>query len=242
MADNQNVEPTFFFLNNIDTLRDPVRSTRWRVLIPQSIFKASGIQVTVGKDFGQADGVSGTNEFALHVKTCDIPDITINEDKHNYMGFGSSYPTGAEISGELSFDTILLEDMRAYEAMLAWSQACLNTGILANSDNSDGINNRMSDAGLELGLGQHKDMGNNAYGSGALNVLRNSDIKIELYNWMRGDRIVVVKLINAYPKSVKGPKNFNYDSNGKIQQFNFTLHYDRFTTFFPKDNGVGFKR
>jgi len=238
--DNQNVDPTFFFLNRIDGLRDPVRNTRWRVLIPQSVFKASGIEVTVGNDFGFAVGDAGTEEFALHVKTCDFPDIELNEDRHMYMGFGSSYPTGADISTELDFETILLEDMRAYEAMLAWEQACLNTGILSNGDNSSGIGNRQTDAGLELGLGHHKDEGNNAFNTG-VNVLRNNDIKIELYNWMRGDRIVQLKLINAYPKAVTGPKGFNYEATATLQKFTFKLHADRWTVFFPEDNGVGFK-
>jgi len=240
-GDNQEVNPTFFFLNKIDGLRDPVRNTRWRLLIPQDVFKASGIKVTVGNDFGLAEGVAGTEDFALHVKTCAIPDIELTEDKHWYMGFGSSYPVNAKIDADLQFQTILLEDVRAFEAMIAWSQACLNTGLLAQNEASDGLNNRMTeDGGLELGLGQHKDKGNLPHGAD-VNVLRNSSIRIELYNWMRGDRILQLKLINAYPTKVEGPKDFKYTQDAAIQNFNFTLHCDRWTLYVPKDNGVGFK-
>jgi hypothetical protein len=147
-------ENTFFFLNKIDPLRDPVRNTRWRVLIPQSIFKAIGIKTTVGKGFDT--GVEGTDEFALHVKTCAFPDITITGEKHNYMGFGSEFPVNAKIDADLDFETILLEDMRAYEIMLAWEQKCLNTGILVTDKDEIGTD-RISATGLELGLGTNKD-------------------------------------------------------------------------------------
>lgn len=238
---NQNIDPTFFFLNKIDGLRDPVRNTRWRLLIPQSVFQASGLEVTNGNDFGTGSDVNGTDDFALHIKTCDIPDIELKFENHFYMGFGSAYPVNADISANLDFESILLEDMRSYEAMLAWEQACLNTGILS-SDEKSSLKNRMTDEGqLELGLGQHKDEQNNAFGTGVLNVIRNTDVKVELYNWMRGDRILILKLINAFPTKVNGPKAFAQGTNAKLQKFNFTLHCDRWSLFIPKDYAAGFK-
>lgn len=225
MADYSN-QTKLFFLNQIDNLRDPVRNTRWRVLIPSEVFAASGIQVTNGDQF--TNGEDGVDNFSMHVKTCKIPDITLSEGKHWYMGFPSSYPTNATIEANLDFQTILLEDMRAYEAMLGWEQSCLNTGLLVNKSNND----RMNQTGIRLGLGNHKDNENPTS-----RVLRNSNVKVELYNWMRGDVIMTLNLINAYPTSVKG-FDLSYES-ASLVNFNFTLHCDRWTINIPEDYATG---
>jgi len=217
-----------FFLSQIDNLRDPVRNTRWRVLIPSDVFAATGINVTNGDQFN--NGEEGTDEFALHVKACKIPSIKVNDDTHEYMGFKQHHPVNAEISTEITFSTILLEDMRAYEAMLAWEQSCLNTGILVNESNED----RMNQTGLRLGLGTHKDASSD---NTTQKVLRNSNVKVELYNWMRGDVIMRLNLINAFPTSVGG-FDLKYDQAGLIK-FEFTLKCDRWTVQIPKDYKTG---
>jgi hypothetical protein len=215
-----------FFLSGIDNLRDPARSTRWRLLIPSEIFAATGISPTNGLDFGV--GEEGTDDFALHVKSCQIPGISIDDDKHHYMGFESSYPVKANIDADINFETILLEDMRAYEAVLAWQQSIINTGVLVDGNNQD----RMNETGLRLGLGNHKDIVNETG-----KVLRNSDIKIELYNWMRGESIMQMRMINAYPTKVDG-MDLSY-SDAKILNFKFNLHCDRWTVKVNPDYQTG---
>lgn len=225
MADFSN-QTKLFFLSATDGLRDPVRTTRWRVLIPSEVFTASGIQVTNGDQF--TNGEDGTNNFALHVKSCQIPSITTEKADHHYMGFASSHPVNAQISADIAFDTILLEDMRAYEAILGWQQACLNTGLLVNAQNQD----RMNQTGLRLGLGNHKDITNSSS-----QVLRNMNIKVELYNWMRGDVIMRLNLINAFPTNVTG-FDLNYQT-ASIANFKFTLHADRWTIYIPDEYTTG---
>lgn len=225
MADFSN-QTKLFFLSAIDNLRDPVRTTRWRVLIPSEVFAASGIQVTNGDQF--TNGEDGTDNFALHVKSCQIPSIKIDKGEHHYMGFPSSHPINAQISADINFESILLEDMRAYEAMVGWEQACLNTGILVDNQKQD----RMNQTGLRLGLGNHKDITNpNAQ------VLRNANVKIELYNWMRGDVIMRLNLINAFPLEVAG-FDLSYQ-NAAIANFKFRLHADRWTIQIPEDYSTG---
>jgi hypothetical protein len=46
---------------------------------------------------------------------------------------------------------------------------------------------------------------------------------------MNGQVMVELKLINAYPKTVAGPKAFTYGTDAKLQKFTFTLHCDRWT-------------
>lgn len=225
MADFSN-QTKLFSLNGIDNLRDPVRNTRWRVLIPSEIFAATGIQVTNGAQFN--NGQDGTDEFALHVKSCVIPTLK-NENKfHWYMGFKQAHVVNTDMSTEQEFETILLEDMRAYEAMIAWEQACQNTGVLVDGTSND----RMNQTGLRLGLGNHKDVNNET-----AMVVRNNTIKVELYNWMRGDVIMRLNLINAYPTEVSG-FNLNYNA-ADIVNFKFKLFADRWTVQIPEGYTTG---
>jgi hypothetical protein len=225
MADFSN-QTKMFFLSGIDNLRDPVRTTRWRVLIPSSVFAASGIQVTNGDQF--TNGEDGTDNFALHVKSCQIPTLKNTSADHHYMGFPQAHVVNTDISADIEFETILLEDMRAYEAMLGWEQACQNTGVLVNEQ----FNDRMNQTGLRLGLGNHKDIENPTVA-----VVRNSNIKIELHNWMRGEVIMRLNLINAYPTQITGFDLSYKDAN--IANFKFTLHADRWTIQIPEDYATG---
>lgn len=225
MADFSN-QTKLFSLNGIDNLRDPVRNTRWRVLIPSEIFAATGIAVTNGAQF--SNGQDGTDEFALHVKTCKIPELKNESKDHVYMGFKQKHVVNTDMSAEIDFQTILLEDMRAYEAMIAWEQSCHNTGVLSDGSTSD----RMNQTGLRLGLGNHKDKENNTS-----MVVRNNTVKVELYNWMRGDVIMRLNLINAFPTSIGG-FDLNYNS-ADLVNFTFKLMCDRWTVQIPEGYTTG---
>jgi hypothetical protein len=235
-TDNNN---SLYFLSAIDTLRDPVRNTRWRVLVPGEIWAATGLKPTNGNSF---EGEDGMDNFALHVKSCQIPQVQILEDKHWWMGFPSHYPVNATIDASINFETILLEDMKAYEMMMAWNQSCLNTGVLVTDtvgNNSAGTTtaegtNRISETGLKVGLGAHKDTQDLVYNR----VLRNNTIRIQLYNWMRGDVILNLNLINAYPITVAVPTALNYN-NAQIMNFQFTLHADRWQVAIPGGYSTG---
>lgn len=210
---------TDFFLGAIDGLRDPFKTTKWRVLLPPEVFRASGLSPTNGDTFGS---IAGEDNFALHVKGCNIPEISVEYKEVEYMGFKSFFPVNAKIDAEIEFETILLEDMRAYEAILAWEQSIVNTGLLVDDTDQD----RMGATGLELGLGNHK-IGTNPTSQ----VLRNQSVRVELYNWMRGDVILRLTLVNASPTKVAGPA-LAY-GNADLAKFKFSLRCDRFTIFTP---------
>lgn len=222
-------QDTKFFLSAIDNLKDPSRSTRWRFLLPSDIIKSCVGDFTnthSGDLFAAGD--ESTNNFALHVKTCAIPEITSTQSFHNYMGFKSGFVTSAKIDANFAFDAILLEDMRAYEYILAWHQACLNTGVFARD--ATGVADRFAPkSGVKLGLGHHKD-------SDTYKAVRNNKIKVEMYNWFTGEPILIVTLINAVPTSVGG-WSMDYADQGKLNQFKFTLHADRWTVFVAPGGG-----
>ena len=216
-----------FFLSAIDGLRDPARGTKWRMLIPPQIFSATGIKPTNGLDFGS--GQAGEDDFALHIDTASIPEIKTNIDYLYWMGFKSAHPVGADISADLKFTCKLLEDVRAYEAMLAWQNNLYNTGLLVDANGED----RVSKTGLLLGLGAHKDINNTTS-----MVLRNNTIKVEMYNWMRGEPILRLNLINAFPLDVGGWQ-LEHGEQGKLLNFDFTLHCDRWTIYSPEPYTTG---
>ena len=212
---------SMFFLSAIDVLRDPARDTRWRLLVPPSIFAATGIKPSNGLDFGS--GLDGMNDFALHVDSCSIPELNVKDDYISWMGFKSAFPVNAEISADLAFETKLLEDMRAYEAMLGWQQSLVNTGVLVDANDAD----RMGVVGDQLGLGQHKDIKNPSS-----TVLRNNGIAVEMYDWSKGQVILRLKLINAHPTKVEGFE-LHHGEDAKLLKFKFTLHCDRWTIYIP---------
>jgi len=226
MADIENATTKTFFLSNIDNLRDPVRNTRWRMLIPGEIWTAAGIITSQGGvKFSEIGTVEAADDFALHIKTCTIHNITTMTAQHNYMGFPSFFPVNAKIDADFPFDAILLEDMRAYEAVLGWHQACINTSLLERNDVD-----RTNSTGLRLGLGHHKD---NDDANRA--VVRNSTIKVELYNWTNGDIILTVKLHNAFPTAINGFP-LTYAPDAALVNFNFTLHCDRWSVVIPNSD------
>ena len=215
-----------FFITSIDTLRDPVRNTRWRVLIPNSILNIIPIGTTnAGSNFL---GDSASNQFSLHVKDCKLPTIKSKTKELWYMGFAQQHVVQQDgLHGELDFTTILLEDMAAYEIMMGWHQATINTGILSNESQID----RLSPT-IPLGLGVHKN-NNNDYSA----LLRNQTISVELYNWMNGDTIYKLNLINAMPTSVGDMTELKYGPDADIMNFKFKLKYDRWTVHIPDGYG-----
>jgi len=210
---------TQFYLSAIDHLADPSRKTRWRMLIPPEILKSTGYNNTNAMDLFAADS---PDELALHIKTCTIPNMQYTQQGHNYMGFKSNYVVNAKLDADFPFQAILLEDMRAYEAILAWQQGGLNTGLLASGN--DGAAPEMFEfttkSNIKLGLGHHKD--NKDLGK----VVRNNIVKCEMYNWYNGSVILTVTLINAFPTLVGGWQ-LDYSDAGGLNMFNFTLHCDR---------------
>lgn len=214
-----------FYVTGIDGLRDPVRNTRWRVNIPSTVLDAIILDPT--NDIGlKGGGESSTELFAIHVKDCKLPTIKSKTKELWYMGFAQQHVVQQEgLHGEMEFGTILLEDMAAYEIMMAWHQSTINTGILSDAAQVD----RMTGV-LSLGLGVQKNSVN-PYS----NLLRNQTISVELYNWMNGDTIYRLNLINAMPTSVGDITELKYGPDADIMNFKFKLKYDRWTVYIPSD-------
>lgn len=231
MPVNADKKKSLFFAHAIDKLVDPVRSTRWRLVIPTDLLKKVGIEQTNG-DYLDED------EMTLHINGgMKLPDVKIKADKINYMGFEKKYPVQQNgLAGSFNADILLLEDSRAVEMMLGWNQSCLNMGVLAASDNGSELheNNRTANSpsgnNVYLGLGQQEnDYGNdlNAYKT----LLRNQVIRLELYDWMYGRVILSVVYINAWPSEVNfGGFGLDY-ATAKLGKFQVKFDYDRFQMF-----------
>ena len=225
-----------FYASQIDHLPDPLRSTRWRFCVDQNIFRAVGIKPSNGEDFGTTPETA--KEFTLHVSEgAKVPDAKQKLDRIWYMGYEKKYPVQQEgLAGNMSLTALLLEDGRAYETMLAWNQCCLNNGILNTSGVGDtnSETNRIEQGNnkLYLGLGQQEN-----YGNSTAVLLRNAHVTLELYDWMYGDVIMGIRLINAWPSAVTVNTTFNY-SSATLAKFQFTIEYDRWNIWFNKEYKV----
>jgi hypothetical protein len=227
MADNTSPSTTMFYQSGIDTIRDPVRSTRWRMFFGAELFKALPIKPTNGTPF---DGEAGTDEVSIHIKSSQIPGVRIDLDKIWYMGFPSNYATNVQLEGDIPVEFIMTEDMRSFELVYAWVESVINAGILVNPT---GGASRTAEAGRALGLGTHKDAQDSAH-----TVVRNSGIiKTNLYNWHTGAEILTVNLINAIPTSID-PTSLQYQQ-GQLVSFRTNIHYDRFSLSIPTPYSAG---
>lgn len=235
-ADN----PTLFWAGHIDRIADPVRSTRWRMRFGQDLFKAIGIQYTVGP----GSFAEQPDDFSMHiVGGAKVPAVKTRAEKINYMGFEKKYPVQQqELAGSMDLTGIFTEDARAYETVLLWNQRCLNTGVLNATGEGDSIGaekNRLEavkDTGgtaLYLGMGQQENLSQENTDE-TYKVLRNSSVTLELYDWNFGRIIMGIRLINAWPSEVTNTLDGAYD-NAKLLQFKFKLEYDRFNFWFNKD-------
>lgn len=226
-----------FYASNIDHLPDPVRSTRWRLCIDQSIFKAVGVKPTNGYGFGET--LASAKEFPLHISDgAKIPDAAIKSESIWYMGYEKKYPVQQQqLAGTTTLNALLLEDGRAYESMLAWNQCCLNSGILNKTGEGDTNpeRNRLetdSTNKLYLGTGQQEN-----YLNSTAVLLRNHHVTLELYDWMYGNVIMGIRYINAWPSKVSVGQTLNYN-NATLMKFSFEITYDRWNIWFNPDYKV----
>lgn len=232
MALSEEQKKKVFYASAIDHLVDPQRSTRWRLVIPSDIFKLVGVKCTNGVHFGTE---GGDDEFALHVQGgAKVPAVKTKDAKINYMGFEKWFAVQQDgLAGEMDIKCLLLEDMRAYEMMLAWNQTCFNQGILSNTGTNDAIHesDRVANEGnnkIYLGLGQQENH-NNTYAG----LMRNASIRLELYDWMYGNVTLSVLLVNAWPKQVDASQfGLDYET-AKLGTFSVKFRYDRFNLFIP---------
>jgi hypothetical protein len=232
MALSEEQKKKVFYASAIDHLVDPQRSTRWRLVIPTDIFRLVGVNCTNGVHFGTE---GGSDEFALHVQGgAHVPPAKIKDAAINYMGFQKYFAVQQDgLAGEMDIKCLLLEDMRAYEMMMAWNQTCFNQGILSNTGTNDAIHesDRTANEGnnkIYLGLGQQENH-NNVYAG----LMRNASIRLELYDWMYGNVTLSVLLVNAWPKHVDASQ-FGLDyQDAKLGTFSVKFRYDRFNIYIP---------
>ena len=218
---------SLFYVSELDNKRDPVRSTKWRLIIPGNILTIIGnYKLSNGKD--SSTDLELSREFAVGIQGFTMPQIQTTAQKLMFMGFESNFPTGQSNLASTTNVTInMFEDMRSYEYISSWNQSCYNTGVLEDENK----NNRTAQSGLKLGLGTHKD---NITNEANRHDLLRSDVKFQLYNWANGNIILECRLINAWPSTVGSVSAFNYATNANLVTFQTTFTYDRFKLFIPK--------
>lgn len=218
---------SLFYVSEMDNKRDPVRSTKWRLMIPGDILHIIGseFKLSNGED---KEELEMTREMTVGIQGFTLPQITTQTQKLAFMGFESTFPTGqSNLAATTNVTIYMFEDMRSFEYLSAWNQSCYNTGVLEDAKK----NNRTAQSGLRLGLGTHKD---NITGEANRHELLRSDVKFQLYNWANGNIILECRLINAWPSAVSNVSQFQYGTQANLVTFQTQFTYDRFKLFIPE--------
>lgn len=215
---------TDFYITKLDQLpTDPVKTSLWRVIIPNDIWKAA-----------EQDGLSITNfgsftedDFHLHVQSAELPKVGVETKTMDFFGLKKYFATNVkDLHGTKQFKCMMLEDMRAYQALVHWNQTIVNAGILKGQPDS-----RAALSGL------NKSTHDEVAGSNNKAILNHS-IKVQLYNFYEHKPILTVNYINAMCTDVGTLSGLTYD-NPNLGQFDFTLTYDRFEIDFPEYGSEG---
>lgn len=235
MAINQTIDDELkkkvFYGSAIDTLADPYRTSRWRMLISTEIFHAFGMGL---QNHDQFDIQDGESYFAYYIQTPpSIPAVSLDSKSFYYMGFKKWYPTGQTgLDGDFTIGGVCTEDMAPYEAMMEWRNLIYNTGelTLANRSDANWQTNRIaqdSSNHIHLGLGQQANWTNPT-----VQLLRNQTVTLEYYDWMYGNCIFSITYINAWPTKVELPTTGGYES-ASLGTWKASFKYDRFTIWIP---------
>lgn len=214
---------TDFFISQLSELHtDPVKSTMWRVIVPNSIWTAlveNGYTITnFGDQFTQDD-------LKLHLQTVDrmVPPIGAITEEVSYFGIKKPFVTNVKpINGTIEIGCLMPEDMRAFQAITYWAQTIAKSGIISE-DNPAQDNDREKLTGLSKGKNSVTETGNP--------TIINSDVRVQLYDFYAHEPIFTVNYINAMCVEVNAPGQLGYDT-AKLQKFNFKLAYDRFIMTF----------
>jgi hypothetical protein len=252
---------TDFFITAREYQPDPIRTTRFRLILPNKILKRGMV------------GVDST-ELSLNVKSLSaLPSYTLNLGQIPYMTFEESFVTGGKQSGDLTANIYIPQTGTILNQLTEWVEIALNGGILVTNGTEKptlGPINRRTMAGLtndttssvqkadqiSLGLGTLKD-GTSA-GAGVLTdvygvkrsfgtpgqytvtAIRNENACIEMYNWQTGNVVFRINLRNLMPTGFSFTGNLAYGNQAQFLEYALKMHYDGFNIYIPHDSGYKF--
>src|ERR1035437_3265478 len=111
-----------YFVTTMSTLRDPIRTTHWRLRFNVPLIKAE-----IGGSL--VPDVNTDDDIAVMVKTASVPKVIINSAESWYMGQKIYFQTNSEYDKETIFNIQETADVRGFRFLGKWSELAHNTDL-----------------------------------------------------------------------------------------------------------------
>ena len=199
-----------YWVDSLETLKDPIRSNRWRANFNFS-------EVDVLKQYSTLN-----SQLTLTVKDVDFPGLKTATDSIFYFGFEKKLPTSVDNSGSITMTIQETESLVGHLSLVRWHQEIMNGGSFSEltfqQENNLFTENSFID---QFGLNELKPPQNTTDPQSFVNT---NLLNIELYDYNKGTIIIQAKFLNVYPIEIH-PAKLSYESKD-LFNYNVTLNYD----------------
>lgn len=218
---------TGYFVTAMESLRDPIRSTHWRLR-----FNVPAIKSQMGASATKLlQGIDTDDDLSIMVKTTSIPKIVINTAQAYYMGQSIDFATNTEFEKTSSLELLEPSDMIGMRFLGLWNQLVHNVDAIDVDTDGNAAISPDGELGVNLGAGKF------SVTDFAKSVVRNSGwVYLEMYDYTYGNVLFRVNYINCWPKEIGGGSLAHEGPN--LVKFNVTLNHDRYKFILPSKFGV----
>lgn len=216
---------TGYFVNVMEKVRDPIRTSHWRLRFNVPLIKAQ-----LGPDL--MEDISGDDDITVMVKTAKIPKLTVNTAEAWWMGQSVLFTTNTEYEKESTFDVLETADVLGYRFLGKWNQLAHNTDLYRAGAYENSLINPETQRGVNLGSAKYTK--NN---DGGKSVVRNVGwVFLELYDYTAGEVLLRVDYTNIFPSSL-GELNLSHEGSD-LGKYQLTMKHDFFRLTLPKSGKI----
>lgn len=191
MTDKSN----FYWISQMASQRDPIRTTHWRLRINTAALKTAMGNPAILSD------ITNDQDLSVLVKTGNVPKVVVQTADSFFMGQKMAFATNTEFDTELDWEIQETADLKAFRFFALWNQYVHNVGALT----IDNPNNAAIDPNAANGMGVNLGSGKFTQTDYPNSVVRNNDmVWLELYDYTQGYVLWRCSFVNFFPKSVGG--------------------------------------
>ncbi len=215
-----------YWITQIENVRDPIRTSHWRLRFNVPLIKAQLGSSDLFKDINSDDDLS------VMVKTAKIPKVTTNTAEAWYMGQSESFTTNTTYETESTFSILEPADVRGYRFLGKWHQLAHNTDLYQLGSSDSSVISPENERGINLGSAKYTSTFD-----GGKSVVRNRNwVYLELYDYTLGEVLMRVNYVNMFPTSL-GDLDLSHESSD-LGKYQATFKHDRITITLPKDGKI----
>lgn len=214
-----------YFVNAMNVLRDPIRTTHWRLRFNVPLIKAQ-----VGGEL--FPDINTDDDISVIVKNANVPKAIINHVDSWYMGQRTIFTTNTEYETESTFNIQETADVRGFRFLGKWSELAHNTDLYQVGSLGTSAIDPDAERGVNLGSAKYP-----ASFDGGKSVVRNRGwLFLELYDYTTGEVVLRVEYINVFPSSLGGFP-LSYD-NPDLVKYDVTMKHDLYRTILPLNGKI----